>query len=200
MGHLGGDDPGTTAETDNVTFVSVQGGFGPSDDGRVEAIDTDTGETIWTFSRGSAGDDVLYYDVDPLSRDELLVVEQVTDEGASVLHVNWRTGALLSAFPVPSDTHDVDFLGNDRYVVADKYSHRAYVYDREADEIIWEYNFSAHFPEYPEAGEAPSTEPSGAGGYTHLNDVDAVDNASAFLLSPRNFDRVILVNRSTKGT
>jgi hypothetical protein len=102
-------------------------------------------------------------------------------------------------FETPLDTHDVDKLGPDRYVVADKFNHRAYVYDAANDSIVWEYEFENHFAPYPEAGEGDETERSGVGGYTHLNDVDVVDD-DTFLLSPRNFDRVVAVNRTTKET
>jgi len=196
----GGDAPtGDVTEADNVTFVGVQGPFGPAGDGRVVAIDTGSREIVWEYANRSADENVLYYDIDPLSEDRVLFVEERSGRDvAAAIVVNWRTDELVERFPVPSDTHDVDHLGGDRYAVADKYNHRAYVYDAGDAEVVWEYNFSDHFPPYPEAGEAPASEPSGVGGYTHLNDIDAVDDGSAFLLSPRNFDRVVLVDRSTK--
>ncbi|QGN07567.1 hypothetical protein Hrd1104_09785 [Halorhabdus sp. CBA1104] len=189
---------GNATALSNVTFAGIQGPFGTSGHGRVVAVDTDSGELLWEYANESAAENVLYYDVDPLSAQRLLFVEERSSGNGSAIVYNWQTDELIDRFEVPSDTHDVDALGNDRYVVADKYNHRAYVYDASAQRIVWEYRFAEHFPEYPEAGEAPSSEPSGVGGYTHLNDVDVVDNGSAFLLSPRNFDRVVLVNRSTK--
>jgi hypothetical protein len=36
--------------------------------------------------------------------------------------------------------------------------------------------------------------------YSHVNDVDVVADGSAFLVSPRNFNSVVLVDRSTKET
>jgi hypothetical protein len=191
---------GNTTGVENVTFVGVQGPFTQVGNGRVVAIHTDTKETIWTYQNDSAGENVLYYDVDPIGEDKLLFVEETPDEDGTAIVYDWRADEPVERFSVPSDTHDVDYLGEDRYAVADKYNHRAYVYDADSEEVVWEYYFANHYPEYPEAGEAPSTEPSGAGGYTHLNDIDSVDNGSAFLLSPRNFDRVMLVNRSTKET
>ncbi len=196
-----GDAPnGNVTDAENVTLVGVQGPFGPTGNGRILAIDTETGRSVWEYANDSAGENVLYYDVDPLGDGELLFVQETPAGDGTALVVNWRTDEVVERFPVPSDTHDVDHLGGTRYVVADKYNHRAYVYDAATGETVWEYNFSNHFPEYPAAGDAPSTQPSGPGGYTHLNDVDAVDNGSAFLLSPRNFNRVVLVNRSTKAT
>lgn len=110
--------------------------------------------------------------------------------------MNWRTGQVIEKFTVPADTHDVDHLTGSQYAVADKSHHRAYVYDSNRDIILWEYNFSDHFP--PSAGGGSPD--SYAGDYTHLNDIDAVDNGSAFLLSPRNFDRILLVSRDTEET
>jgi hypothetical protein len=196
----GSDVPtGNVTDADNVTFVGVQGPFGPAGDGRVVAIDTRNREIIWEYVDRSADGNVLYYDVDPLSEDRVLFVEERSGRDlATAIVFDWRADELVERFPVPSDTHDVDHLGGDRYAVADKFNHRAYVYDAGEGEVVWEYNFSNHFPSYPEAGEAPASEPSGVGGYTHLNDIDAVDDGSDFLLSPRNFDRVVLVDRSTK--
>ncbi|MHB9288047.1 hypothetical protein ACKVMT_13520 [Halobacteriales archaeon Cl-PHB] len=204
VAHVGSDDApdqaGDVENARNVTFVGVQGGFGQVDDGRVVAIATDRKEVIWSYSGGESDQDVLYYDVDPLPNGDLLFVEQITGDAAHAVRMDWRNGTEVERFEVPLDTHDVDYLGDGEYVVADKYHHRAYVWDTDLGEVTWEYNFSAHYPAYPEAGDDPADQRSGAGGYTHLNDVDAVDNGSAFLLSPRNFDRVILVNRSTKET
>ena len=132
--------------------------------------------------------------------------------------MNWRTGRVIAQFSVPIETHDVDYLGGGKYVVANKinhdgaeakwvaeakrqgwidqnrttHSHLVYIYDRHQDAITWEYRFVDHYPR--SAGDGYEND------YTHLNDVDAVQNGSAFLLSPREFDRVILVNRTTKET
>jgi hypothetical protein len=83
---------------------------------------------------------------------------------------DWRNHTLADRFPVPSDTHDVDYIGDEKYVIADKTLHngqhraylklakergeisadrqepwhRLYVYNRSTDEIVWEYNFSDH--------------------------------------------------------
>lgn len=191
---------GQVTRADDVVFVGVQGQFAAAGTGRVVAVERDSRRLLWSYADASAGEDVLYYDVDPVGDDRVLFVEEVKGQRATVLVVNWRTDEVVERFPVPSDTHDVDALGDDRYVVADKFHHRAYVYDAGSGAVVWEYNFSNHFPEYPAAGAAPSTQPSRAGGYTHLNDVDVVDNGSAFLLSPRNFNRVVLVDRETKET
>jgi len=130
--------------------------------------------------------------------------------------MNWRTDNVQEQFAVPPDTHDVDYIGDNKYLVSNKVSTRnaeelwmsvakakgwidesrenhsdlMYTYDAEKDDIVWEYDFRNHFPST--AGED--------GDYTHLNDVNVVKNGSAILASPRNFDRVVLINRSTKET
>jgi hypothetical protein len=187
----------------DVTFVTTQGGSADvyQHAGSLVAVHTESREIIWRHD-----DYRRYMDVDPLDSDRVLVVageRTGPDEFRRVaVELNWRTGEELRRFEVPPDTHDVDRIGPDRYVVADKYNPRAasgrrdgrvYVYDASTDEVIWEYVFADHYPPYPEAGGR-------ATGYTHLNDVDAVDGGSAFLVSPRNFDRVMVVDRETKET
>lgn len=49
-----------------------------------------------------------------------------------------------------------------------------------------------HFPKSAGDGYADD--------YTHLNDVDVVDNGSGVLLSPREFDRVLLIDKESKET
>lgn len=150
------------------------------------AVDTGTGEIVWSHTRYER-----YFDVEPLSEDTVLFLGAEGPHGANMWAnvVNWRTGELLHRFRVPDDTHDVDPMGDDRYAIADIENDRLYVYDNDADEIIWQYRFRDNFP-----SEVGGDEDD----YTHLNDVDVFDNGSTFLVSPRNFDRVMLLNRSQK--
>jgi hypothetical protein len=150
------------------------------------AIDTETGEIVWRHTRYER-----YFDVEPLSDDVVLFLGAEGPNGAHMWAnvVNWRTGELRNRFRVPNDTHDVDHMGGDRYAVADIEDDRVYVYDEADDEIVWQYRFRDRFP--PPAG-------NDEGDYTHLNDVDVFDDGSTFLVSPRNFDRVMLLNRSQK--
>ncbi|WP_380677661.1 aryl-sulfate sulfotransferase [Salinigranum sp. GCM10025319] len=208
----------------NVTFVSTQGTSTQSGAG-VYAIDTESKDVVWSYTECPD----KCFDVDPLSNDTVLFVGKtearkpwnITNSSTynwKATHMNWRTGEVIAEFSVPIETHDVDFLGNGQYVVANKvnhdgaeskwvaeakrqgwidgnrstHSHLLYVYDRNRDEIIWEYRFVDHYPR--SAGDGYEND------YTHVNDVDAVQNGSAFLTSPREFDRVLLINRSTKET
>ena len=180
------------AEAQQVTFISEQGRltrFGPHD-GRVLAIQTRTKQVLWTHDRY-----FKYFDVDPLGRDRLLVTaaeRTASDTRRRIAFVvNWRTNTELTKFTVPNDTHDIDVLGGGRYAIADKSEEgdRVYVYEPRHDAVRWEFAFDERFP---------STSGGPPDDWTHLNDVDAVDNGTAFLVSPRNFDRVMLINRSTK--
>ena len=187
----------TADSTENITFVTAQGKEFSSDEARLVVYRNDT--PIRVHSRYSR-----YYDIDPLGGDRILFVagaidvpeSNYTDEFVAV-EMNWRTGEIYREFPVPRDTHDIDALGNDTYVYAEKvrekprFTNKLHVFDYRRGEQVWVYNFTDHFPPYPQAG-------GDATGYTHVNDVDSVNNGSAFLASPRNFDRVMLINRSTK--
>lgn len=223
-------DASSTAEAagspsaQNVTFVSTQGTSTQAGAG-VYAIDTDSGDVVWSFTDCPE----KCFDVDPLSNDTVLFVGKtkagkpwnITNSSTynwKATHMNWRTGEVIAQFSVPIETHDVDYIGDGEYVVANKvnhdgpeakwvaeakrqgwidqnrstHSHLLYVYDRNRDEITWEYRFVDHYPR--SAGDGYEND------YTHVNDVDAVQNGSAFLTSPREFDRVLLINRSTKET
>lgn len=213
-----------TATSENVTFVSTQGTTTQKGAG-VYAITTQSKDIVWSYT----GCPHKCFDIDPLSNDTILFVGktkagkpwEITNGSTynwKATHMNWRTGEVIAQFSVPIETHDVDYLGDGKYVVANKinhdvpekkwlaeakrhnwidpnrstHSHLLYIYDRNRDEITWEYRFVDHYPRT--AGDGYEND------YTHLNDVDAVQNGSAFLLSPREFDRVLLINRSTKET
>jgi len=165
----------------DVTLVSSQ-------HGSVVAVHTPSREVIWRHD-----DYAKYYDVDPINDSVVLFAARIGDnesEDRRAVLMNWRTGEVLSKFEMPADTHDVDYLGNGKYVVADKVNHRVYVYRPATETVTWEYNFTNHFRESA-GGEYE-------GDWTHLNDVDAVNNGSAFVVDPRNFDRVMLTNKSEK--
>jgi hypothetical protein len=220
----GADYAAGTVDADRITFVSTQGTSTQTGAG-VYAIDTGSGAVRWSYTACPE----KCFDVDPLSDDTVLFVGKtaagkpwnITNSSTynwKATHMNWRTGEVIAQFSVPIETHDVDYLGDGRYVVGNKvnhdgaeskwvaeakrqgwiaenrstHSHLLYIYDRERDEITWEYRFADHYPST--AGDGYEND------YTHLNDVDPVRNGSAFLVSPREFDRVLLINRTTKET
>ena len=208
----------------NVTFVSTQGTSTQQGAG-VFAINTSSKEVIWSYTNCPE----KCYDVDPVTNSTVLFSAKTTankpweiGENTSynwkAIHVNWRTGEVVRRFSIPIETHDMDYLGNGTYIVANKilhdgaeekwveeakknglidesretHSHLIYIYDAKRDEITWEYRFENHYPR--SAGDGYEED------YTHLNDVDVAQNGSAILASPREFDRVLLINRTTKET
>jgi hypothetical protein len=178
--------------TSNITFVTTQGGLKNinRNGGQLLVIETNTKQTVWKHDSYRR-----YMDIDPLGNDTVLVVAGAPKDGGGYNRVatifNWRTGERVEQFSVPPDTHDIDYLGDGAYAIADKANHRAYVYYPANDSITWEYSYKNHFP----ANESP--EPV-SGDWTHLNDIDFVRNDTHILLSPRNFDKVHLVNKTTK--
>jgi hypothetical protein len=195
------DRPDAPFDPANLTIVSTQGthfhgeGLNPGS-GQVVGVRDDNATVVWTHDRFG-----WYYDIDPITNRTLLVVgaDEVDGEYVRVaVEWNWVTNETSRRFRLPGDTHDVDRLGPHRYAIADKVTHRAFVYNFTADRdekhatdaIIWEFRFHEHFSEPPVDGHE--------GDYTHLNDIDVIDGGDAFMLSPRNFNRVIAVNRSTR--
>jgi len=64
------------------------------------------------------------------------------------------------------------------------------VYDRSNDTVVWEWTFREHYPNSTDGGFSAD--------WSHVNDVDKVGDGE-YLVSPRNFDQVILLNRSTNS-
>lgn len=174
-------DTPSKMDAQNVTFISSQ-------HGSLVAVHTETKETIWRHDSFQK-----YYDVDQLNNSVVLISARTgpnETKDRKAIKMNWRTGKILSTFPLPPDTHDVDRYQNGTYVVADKANHRVYIYDPAEKATTWEFQFENHFP--ASAGGDYN------GDWTHLNDVDVIENGSTLLVSPRNFDRVMLINVSTK--
>jgi hypothetical protein len=188
------DDPQpslSTAATPDLTVVTTQGGsVGGGADSRVLLFDPETGEALWQHD-GYA----TYYDVDPVGGSKLLYVGMLDDGTTYAVVHDWRTGTHRRLFRIPFDSHDIDSLGDGEYVYLDGRNDTVVVYNDSLGETVWTYDFREHFP--TDAGNGPPTDYSGD--YTHLNDVVPVDGGSKFLVSPRNFDRVMLVDRESKA-
>jgi hypothetical protein len=182
------------------TVVGVQGfhwdGTGnPKKPPRLLAA-TEDAETAWTYD--GEGRAAWYYDVDPLPGGDLLVTSisrratVVIRMDRSTREVEWRERIEIR------DTHDVDLLPNGNLVVANMRNwdadrgvsnDRVFVYDRETDTVTWEWRIRDHFPNATDGGFRED--------WSHVNDVDVVDDGSAFLVSLRNFDQVVKVDRET---
>jgi outer membrane protein assembly factor BamB len=180
------DPTPAASDADSITWISTQGRWGGTGGGELLAVDTDTGDVLWSHDRYNH-----YYDVDPLNESHLLVTAGGVWTGQWAVELDWREDRVVRKVRVPWDTHDVDTLPSGDWVVADKADSRVLEIDPDTGAVEWEYRFDAHF----------DRESNGVDGdFTHLNDVDVVRNGSAYLLSPRNFDRVLVVNRTTRET
>jgi hypothetical protein len=134
------------------------------------------------------------YDVDPLPSGNLLLA--TTEPGITVVEeIDPRTGehVAVERYLRVTDAHDVDRINDgSELVMVDKGErhNRLIVYDAETSDVTWEWRFDEH---YPERGGGPYPDD-----WTHVNDVDQIDDGR-FLVSVRNFDQVVVVNRSSEA-
>ncbi|SEO53709.1 Arylsulfotransferase (ASST) [Halogranum amylolyticum] len=198
-----GDDAdlasGTVTDPANgSTVVGIQG-FHFKDRGaekkpaRLVSAD-ENADTEWVHT-GIEDDVSWFYDVDPLDNGNLLVVS-TKPAHTLVYEYNPDTEEAVWVERLDTDdTHDVDMMENGDLVVADirnwengTSEDRIFVYNRSTDEITWEWQFKDHYPENTDGGYNED--------WTHVNDVDVIDE-HRLLLSPRNFDQVVILNRTT---
>ncbi|WP_137286644.1 aryl-sulfate sulfotransferase [Halorussus salinisoli] len=178
-----------------TTVVSIQGfhfqGMANEDKpARLVAVGP-RGEVQWVHD-GSGFDARWFYDVDPLENRNLLVTA-TTPNATLVYELDPETQERVWTERLPiHDTHDVDLINGDQLLVANMRASdrgdRIFVYNTTTDETVWEWEFAEHG--YSESGGG------GANDWTHVNDVDKIGDGE-YLVSPRNFDQVIVVNRST---
>ncbi|MFB6156029.1 MAG: aryl-sulfate sulfotransferase [Haloferacaceae archaeon] len=155
------------------------------------------GSIAWVHRSAEAFGVFWSYDVDPLPNGNLFVT--AAPPGETLLYeLDPETGEAVWTETIDADdTHDADLLPNGNVVVANMRNYdaesdvnrdRVFVYNRTTDEVVWEWEFRRYFDR------------SGGGNYTedwtHVNDVDVVGE-DRLLLSPRNFDQVLLLNRTT---
>jgi hypothetical protein len=183
-----------------TTYVSVQGfhfaGYGkPKKPARLVAADRN-GSVAWRFDGEEVGAR-WFYDIDPTADGDLFVT--ATYEGGTVVFeydtateaVEWRHD-----MPGRLDTHDATRLSEDRILVAHMRNtrngvsdDRLYVENTTTGDAEWEWLFREHYPNGTDGGFDAD--------WTHVNDVDVVGPDDGYVLaSPRNFDQVILVDRS----
>ncbi|SFL24986.1 Arylsulfotransferase (ASST) [Halogranum rubrum] len=190
---------GTVTEPANGTTVVGIQGFHFQDQGakkkpaRLVAAGPEA-ETKWVHN-GIEDDVSWFYDVDPLDNGNLLVVS-TKPAHTLVYELDPDTQeAVWTETLDTDDTHDVDMLDNGNLVVADMRNwengtpeDRIFVYNRSTDEITWEWKFKNHYPESTDGGYHED--------WTHVNDVDVIDE-HRLLLSPRNFDQAVILNRTS---
>lgn len=155
------------------------------------------GSVKWEYTGGQNGI-VWFYDVDPLANGSLLITG--TKPGETVVSV-WDPESQQTQWSRTfdwEDTHDVDLVNGDQLLVANmrnynettgKNDDRLLLYDLGTNETVWEWKFRTHG--YNRSGGGKYTDD-----WTHVNDIDKIGDGR-YLASPRNFDQVIVVNRST---
>ncbi|MFB6080385.1 MAG: aryl-sulfate sulfotransferase [Haloferacaceae archaeon] len=185
---------------DGPTVISVQGFHVDGQGNRKKPARlvgvTPEGNRSWVVN-GAHDGFRWFYDVDALSNGDLLVAS--TRPGSTLVYEldpETHERVWVQRLPI-EDTHDVDMLPNGNLVVANMRNYdpkrgvsddRVFVYDRHNDTVVWQWTVRNHFPNDTDGGFKPD--------WTHVNDVDAVDGG--FIISLRNFDQVVKVNRSTK--
>ena len=194
--------PGTIEKAANGTTVVAMQGFhfqgeaDPKKPARLVAVDS-RGTVEWTYN-GSARGASWFYDVDPLPNGNLLAVN--TARGKTFIYeLNPETGERVWTEVLPvTDTHDVDLINGDELLVGnlrnssgETSDERVYIYNRTTDSVTWEWHFEEHYPRDTDVGVSNTDD------WSHVNDVDKIGEGT-FLVSPRNFDQVIVINRSMK--
>lgn len=188
--------PGTITGDRGQTVVGIQGfhfrGGSEKTQARLVSIDDDTVD--WQYSEQTFGE-TWFYDVDPLANGNFLAT--TARNGQTIifeLDPDTRERVWTERFDI-EDTHDADLLPNGDLVVANMRAttdgvpdDKVFIYNRTTDERTWEWRFRNHYPESTDGGYDED--------WTHVNDVDYIGD-DQFLLSPRNFDQAIVVNRST---
>jgi hypothetical protein len=178
------DSSSPSSETaENLLFVSTQGTSTAFAAG-IYAINMETKEVMWSYT----GCPKKCFDIDLVGKNKIVFVSLAAVRGASAVDspkeypwhatmLNWRTGEVLEQFPVPYDTHDVDYIGDEKYIVAGKgipgsetgetwraviqtkgYINESrddypgsdviYIFNAKADEIVWTYDFDTHGHKY----------------------------------------------------
>ncbi|QZP37237.1 aryl-sulfate sulfotransferase [Halobaculum magnesiiphilum] len=189
------------SEADNSTVVAIQGfhfqGQGSQKKPARLVQVTPDGSTDWVYD-GSNLNARWFYDVDPLANGNLLVVgTNPTGTVVAELDRETREPVWTERFDF-HDTHDVEMLPSGNLLIANmrnwneeeqRSDDRILVYNRSTEEIDWEWTFRNHYPNSTDGGFSED--------WTHVNDVDRIGEGQ-YLVSPRNFDQAIVVNRSTK--
>ena len=194
--------PGTVVSpADERTVVSIQGfhlaGYGNTKKPvRLVAADGDA-ELAWMVDGNDIGTPRLY-EVDPLA-DGRLAVTGVTADDTLAFVYDPAAGAVVRRTELRGfhDTHSTTRLAEDRLLVARMRAtqdgvpeDRLIVRNTTTGTDEWDWRFHEHYPNDTDGGFDQD--------WTHVNDADPIgDDDRYVLVSPRNFDQVIVVDRRT---
>ena len=198
------DDPANGTTIISIQGFHFQGMANPNKPARLVAVGP-RGEVKWIHN-GSGFDARWFYDVDPLDNGNLLVTA-TAERQTLVYELNPRTQERVwtERFDI-HDTHDVDLINGDQLLVANMRNYdskdevnrdRIFIYDRSKDKIVWQWQFENQTNFTKQMGGDYASKDGTGDDWTHVNDVDKI-NEGSFLISPRNMDQVMVINRSTK--
>ncbi|MGA9399834.1 arylsulfotransferase family protein [Haladaptatus sp.] len=193
-----------TQSVNGTTVVAVQGyswvDGGQKRDAKLVAIGPN-GTVKWVHHTGDHGM-VWGYDVDPMPNGNLFVTG--TKNGKTVVYeFNPRTQKHVWSQTLDiEDTHDVDLINNGTQLLvanlrnykenAERNDDSVFVYDLKKDKVVWRWYFRDHYPK----DTAKTGYHNYTNDWTHVNNVQKIGEGE-YLVSPRNFDQAIVINRST---
>ncbi|WP_123538689.1 aryl-sulfate sulfotransferase [Halosimplex salinum] len=187
---------GTMERTPNQsTLFSIQGARGGDKTSAMVVSARPNGSIVGVHNDTAAGR-WWSYDIDVLPNGNIL--QPTTQSRHTVIEeIDPETGEHVSErdFPEAFDTHDVDLINGDELLVNDMSQDgedRVFVYDLSREEVVWEYYFANYSEHYPESGGGEF-----GGDWTHNNDVEQISDGT-FMVSVRNFDKVVAIDRETK--
>ncbi|WP_158059402.1 aryl-sulfate sulfotransferase [Halorussus halophilus] len=198
---------------DGTTVIAIQGyKFKGQKNGKKPARLVGVGprgDVQWVHEGDRVGA-TWFYDVDPINGSNVLITATSRD-GTRVYEFDPQANETLwvEHFPEVHDTHDADMINGDQLLVAEMRNYdvedevnrdRIFIYDRGDDEVVWEWQFEKHTDFKKSQGKRyKSKNKQGKGDdWTHVNDVDKIADGQ-YLISPRNMDQVMVINRSTKA-
>ncbi|MDS0241358.1 MULTISPECIES: aryl-sulfate sulfotransferase [unclassified Haloferax] len=187
---------GTVTDRPNgTTLLSIQGARGGEKTAAMLVGIRPSGEVVGVHN-DSANGRWWVYDIERLANDNLLL--STTEPGISIVEeLNATTGEHVSTrrFPNVLDSHDADLINGDELLLNDMSRNgndRVIVYNLSSEEIVWEYRFDDYPTAFPKEGGGEY-----GGDWTHNNDIDQI-RPGVFMVSVRNFDQVVAIDRETK--
>jgi hypothetical protein len=186
-----------TDPPETATVVSLQGARGGDKTDAMLASFAPSGEVIGVHNAAEHGR-WWAYDVDRLPNGNFLVATTQSHH-TIVVEIDAETGkhVSLQSFdenPRLHDTHDADLINGEELLMNDMGDERdrVVVYNLTREEVVWEYRFDEHNDHFPRDGGGPYETD-----WTHNNDVEQI-REGVFMVSLKNFDQVVAINRSTK--
>ncbi|MFB6119464.1 aryl-sulfate sulfotransferase [Halosegnis sp.] len=177
---------------DRTTLVTIQGARGAEKTAAM-LVSLRPDGSVRGLHNGSAHGKWWFYDVDPLANGNLLL--STTEPGVSVVEELSPTGTHVATrrFPNVLDSHDADLVDGELLVtdMSRDGNDRVFAYNLSAGERTWQYRFADHAA-FPTSGGGPY-----GGDWTHNNDIEAIGDGLV-MVSVRNFDTVVAIDRETK--